>query len=71
MFREEWINPLQDFIKMESEFVNPQPLSISFPDPDNKMFLEFAFSGKAAWLITGNIKHYSEKPLIVTPAKFM
>jgi len=69
-FKPEWINPILDFIKMESEFVLPEPVSIDFPDPDDKMFWEVAKSGNALYIVTGNMKHFPDDPIVLTPAEF-
>ncbi|MBN2656297.1 MAG: putative toxin-antitoxin system toxin component, PIN family [Spirochaetales bacterium] len=70
-FKPEWINPLLDFIKMESELVIPEPINISFPDPDDIMFWEVAKTGKALYIVSGNLKHFPEDPMVVSPAHFM
>lgn len=69
-FKDEWINPVLDFIKMESETVVPEPVYMDFPDPDDKMFWEVAKSGNALYIVSGNTRHFPDDPLVVTPAEF-
>ena len=70
-FKIEWINPLLDFIKMESDFILAEPFEIDFSDPDDLVFYEVAKSGEANYLITGNKKHFPEESNIVTPKEFI
>lgn len=42
-----------------------------FPDPDDVVFYEVAMSIDDAYLVTGNIKHFPVKPLIVTPSQMI
>jgi putative PIN family toxin of toxin-antitoxin system len=70
-FKDEWINPLLDFIRMEGEFILPEPCSIEFLDTDDIVFYEIAKSGKAIYLVTGNIKHFPKDEIIKTPKEFL
>ena len=70
-FSLEIIEPLLDYIKYEGEFIAAEPLKTHFLDEDDKMFLEVALSGKAEYLITGNIKHFPAESYIVTPKVFI
>ncbi|MFK5927000.1 MAG: putative toxin-antitoxin system toxin component, PIN family [Desulfuromusa sp.] len=70
-FTKESIDPLLDFIKYEGCFVAAEPLKISFKDEDDKMFLEVAKTGRAEYLITGNIIHFPKERFIVTPREFI
>lgn len=42
-----------------------------FPDPKDVVFYEVALSKDDAYLVTGNIKHFPRKPIVVTPAEMM
>ncbi|MDR1564959.1 MAG: putative toxin-antitoxin system toxin component, PIN family [Oscillospiraceae bacterium] len=48
----------------------PEPLSINFADEDDKKFYETAKTARAV-LVTGNGKHFSNDPCIVSPTEFM
>ncbi|MBO7069322.1 MAG: putative toxin-antitoxin system toxin component, PIN family [Bacteroidaceae bacterium] len=42
-----------------------------FPDPKDMVFYEVALSKEDAYLVTGNIKHFPKKPIVVTPAEML
>jgi len=46
------------------------PSSIRLPDESDRKFFDTAKYCEA-YLITGNIKHYSKDPMILTPARFL
>lgn len=71
IFKNEWINPLLDFIKMESDFILAEPLDLNFADPDDLVFYEVALTGQADFLVTGNKKHFPDDPRIITPKEFI
>lgn len=50
--------------------VAAEPLDISFADEDDKKFYEVAKHMNAK-LITGNLKHFPEDPLVTTVADFL
>lgn len=60
IFRELGINadrvPVEDF---------------DFPDPDDIVFYEIKLSKEDSYLVTGNLKHFPQTPLVVTPAQMV
>lgn len=42
-----------------------------FPDPKDVVFYEVAMSKADAYLVTGNTKHFPQKPIVVTPAEMV
>ena len=42
-----------------------------FPDTDDSVFYEVALSKDGAYLVTGNLKHFPKKPIVVTPAEML
>ncbi len=70
-FRSEWIKSLMDFIRNECELIIPDPSDTMFLDPDDRMFWEVAWTGKALYIVTGNKRHFPEDPIVVTPAEFL
>ena len=42
-----------------------------FPDPKDIVFYEVALSKEDACLVTGNKKHFPDKPIVVTPAEMV
>ena len=41
------------------------------PDPKDIVFYEVTLSKDDAYLVTGNIKHFPQKPFVVTPAEMV
>ncbi len=41
------------------------------PDPKDIVFYEVALSVEDSFLVTGNIKHFPQKPFVVTPAEML
>ncbi|GAB6088411.1 putative toxin-antitoxin system toxin component, PIN family [Spirochaeta dissipatitropha] len=70
-FSNEIYEPLLDFIGDFGNFIVAEPLKMDFVDKDDLKFYEVAVSGKARFLITGNIKHFPDDSLIITPANFI
>ncbi len=70
-FKQEWIQPLIDFIRNEGEFIIATPISKSFTDDDDKKFYEVAKSSDANYIITGNANHFPKEDLIKTPKEFL
>lgn len=42
-----------------------------FPDTKDVVFYEVTLSKDDAYLVTGNIKHFPQKPFVVTPAEMV
>lgn len=42
-----------------------------FPDPKDIVFYEVAMSKEGAYLVTGNKKHFPNKPIVVTPTEMV
>lgn len=42
-----------------------------FPDPKDVVFYEVAMSKEDAYLVTGNKKHFPDRPIVVTPAEMV
>jgi len=69
-FTEETVEPLLDYLESEGQFVVANYSGRQFKDAEDKNFYEVAVTGKADFLVTGNIKHFSIEPLIITPRNF-
>ena len=55
-------------------YVDARKLDIPFSDSKDRVFYEVVMeerNEKDAYLVTGNIKHFPEKPYIVTPRQMM
>jgi putative PIN family toxin of toxin-antitoxin system len=70
-FNMEIINGMIDYFRNNGEYINAEPLKIKFTDETDKKFYEVYKTGKAQYLVTGNLKHYPNEKSIVTPRKFM
>ena len=57
-FRPGPVDALLEFIKTSGVPATAKPLAKPLPDPDDHPFLEVAVATRAAFLITGNIKHF-------------
>jgi putative PIN family toxin of toxin-antitoxin system len=66
-----WLEPLID---MTVHLPDPEPWPYSLPDPKDAMFLALAHAS-AAWLVTGNLKHFPEKARrgvkVISPAEYL
>jgi putative PIN family toxin of toxin-antitoxin system len=47
------------------------PCKEHFPDPTDVVFYEVAISREDAYLVTGNKKHFPNKPIVVTPTEML
>ena len=55
-------------------YVDAEELDIELPDPKDRVFYEVVMEERKeedAYLVTGNIKHFPEKPYIVTPRQML
>ena len=69
-FTPEMVDPLLDYIVSAGEFVAADYCDSRFEDPGDKKFYEVAITGNAAYVITGNLKHFPNEPIIITPREF-
>lgn len=42
-----------------------------FPDSDDRVFYEVALSKDSSYVVTGNLRHFPQSPLVVTPAEMV
>lgn len=55
-------------------YVDASELTIDLPDPKDRVFYEVVMEERKtedAYLVTGNIRHFPEKPYIVTPRQML
>ena len=43
----------------------------TFLDPSDAVFYEVAMSKEGSYLVTGNIKHFPKRPIVVTPSEML
>jgi uncharacterized protein len=69
------VDALLEQIKARGHQVSGVPLKKPLPDSDDEPFLEAAIAGKAACLVTGNLKHYPHADRqgisILSPSDFL
>ena len=65
-FTEEIVSTVVDEIERLGLFVDAEELDIEMPDPKERVFYEIVMEERKtddAYLVTGNLKHFPEKPL--------
>lgn len=65
---------LVDELKKQAIYVDATPTEEYMPDPDDAVFYEIVMEARKdvdAYLITGNLKHFPEKPFVITPAEMI
>ena len=65
------VKDLMDFIHQEGVASSRVHSNEIFQDPKDVVFYEVALSKEDAYLVTGNIKHFPKKPIVVTPAEML
>lgn len=70
-FTKEIIHDMINYFKADGVFINAEHLTVKFSDETDKKFYEVYKSGKAQYLITGNIKHFPKEDTIVIPKSFI
>lgn len=72
-FSSEMIEYLLSAVEKYGILVEPSPSGITLPDMKDVPFYEVVLEKRdeGAYLVTGNIKHFSKEPYIVTPREFL
>ncbi len=70
-FKKGLILQLLDYIRQEGEFIAAEPIRIPSVSEDDRMFYEVAKTGKAAYLVTGNKRHFPNEDMVRTPKEFV
>ena len=70
-FPAELVDAVLDMILQRGLSLERTPSNELFPDPKDAVFYEVAISKDGAYLVTGNIKHFPQKPIVVTPAELL
>ncbi len=55
-------------------YVDADNLDVELPDPKDRVFYEVVMEERKsedAYLVTGNIRHFPEKPFVVTPRQML
>ena len=64
-------NTLNLFLEKGVKIDVTVPVEETFSDLDDKVFYEVTMSSDGAYLVTGNIKHFPNNPIVVTPAQMV
>ena len=71
MFPQDRIRAIIDKVKDVGFSARRMPVTDYFPDSKDVVFYEVAMSKEDAYLVTGNKKHFPNKPIVVTPAEML
>lgn len=61
-------------IESRAIFVDAAAIDVELPDPKDRVFYEVVMEERKAedaYLVTGNIRHFPQKPFIVTPREMI
>ena len=72
-FSEELVDIMVTAVEKLGETIEPVPVDEVLPDRKDQPFYEvvLAKEDESAYLVTGNIKHFPQKPMVVTPREFL
>ena len=73
-FSEQIVKDILNEIDDHGIYIDAEPSNIDLPDPKDLVFYEVVMEERKeedAYLVTGNIKHFPEKPFIVTPRQII
>ncbi len=68
------IDSVVDEIKDIGFNLEADQIEVELPDPKDRVFYEVVMEGRKseeAYLVTGNIKHFPQRPFIVTPRQML
>ena len=73
-FPEQIVKDILNELDDHAVYIDAEPLNVELPDPKDIVFYEVVMEERKeedAYLVTGNIKHFPEKPFIVTPRQMI
>lgn len=73
-FNDEIVNAVLDTLSSKAIYVDAESTDIDMPDPEDRVFYEVVMEKRKdddAYLVTGNIRHFPDKPFIVTPKELI
>ena len=73
-FPEQIVKDVLNEIDCHGIYVDAEHVDVELPDPKDIVFYEVVMEERKeedAYLVTGNIKHFPEKPFIVTPRQII
>lgn len=73
-FPEQIVSDILNEFNSQGITIDAEHIDINMPDPKDLVFYEVVMEGRKkddAYLVTGNIKHFPNKPFIVTPRQMI
>lgn len=70
-FPKEYIDRVVEKIKECGLYTDRVASGEEFPDPSDAVFYEVALSKEDSYLVTGNLKHFPQSSIVVTPAQML
>src|SRR5271157_4333374 len=70
-FKKSLILQLLDYIRQDGEFIAVEPLRLTSVSEGDRMFCEVAKTGKSAYMVTGNKRHFPNEDIVRTPKEFV
>ena len=70
-FDTDLVEGIINLIRTNGLFAERTPTNDPVIDPKDVAFYEVALSKNGAYLVTGNLKHFPQKPIVVTPAEMV
>lgn len=71
---EDIVNDIISSLEDAGEYISPEQMDISLPDPDDVIFYKVVMEKRKtddAYLVSGNIRHFPNEPFIVTPREML
>lgn len=70
-FESDIVKSIIDTVKKNGICANRIPSDDSVIDPKDVVFYEVAISIEGSYLVTGNLKHFPQKTIVVTPTEML
>ena len=70
-FEPDVVNGILDIVRENGICVSRIPTEDPVIDPKDVVFYEVALSVEGSYLVTGNLRHFPQKPIVITPAEMM
>jgi len=67
----DYVQSVLEFFEHEGDYITAGPASDIVVDSDDVPFFEVAVAGPADYLVTGNERHFPDKPFVVSPKEFV
>lgn len=73
-FPDDIVKDIADGITSAAIFLDAEKLEVELPDPKDRVFYEVVMEARKdedAYLVTGNMKHFPQKPFILIPREML